>query len=128
MTKRSPGGDMKRPWLTRAGLATFLALILLIPAAAASAAPAGDGPPGFWWGTDSFPVSVPGSAPYRMPFLGGAYGGDIRGAGGRSDWPGCTGGFLAFSPLHAPPAPPHQPHAATAAAAGALRFTWRPRR
>jgi hypothetical protein len=36
-------------------------------ATAAQARPAGDGPPGFWWGTDSFPVTVPGSAPYSMP-------------------------------------------------------------
>jgi hypothetical protein len=34
--------------------------------------PDGDGPPGFWWGTDSLPVNVPGSAPYSMPYLGGA--------------------------------------------------------
>jgi len=31
-------------------------------AVTARAQPAGDGPPGFWWGTDSWPVSVPGSA------------------------------------------------------------------
>jgi hypothetical protein len=46
-------------------------------AAAAQALPGGDGPPGFWWGTDSFPVAVPGGVPYQMPFLGGAYGGYI---------------------------------------------------
>src|SRR5690348_8984449 len=46
-------------------------------AAAAQARPAGDGPPGFWWGTDSLPVTVPGRAPYQMPYLGGAYGGYI---------------------------------------------------
>ena len=90
---------MKRPWLTRTGLATCLALILLIPAAAASAAPAGDSPPGFWWGTDSFAVSVPGSAPYSMPFLGGAYGGYIGMTGNWAYWLGCSGQehFLAFS-------------------------------
>src|ERR1700724_2053595 len=103
MTKRSHGGDMKRPWLTRAGLATCLALILLIPAAAASAAPAGDGPPGFWWGTDSFPVSVPGSAPYSMPFLGGAYGGYIGMTGNWAYWLGCSGQehFIAYSATNA---------------------------
>jgi hypothetical protein len=41
----------------------------------------GDGPAGFWWGTDSWPVSVAGGAPYRMPYLGGAYGGYIGMAG-----------------------------------------------
>ena len=92
---------MKRSWLTRGGLAACLALILLIPATAASAAPAGDGPPGFWWGTDSFPVSVPGSAPYSMPFLGGAYGGYIGMTGNWAYWQGCKGGFIAFSATNA---------------------------
>ena len=87
---------MKRSWLTRGGLAASLALILLIPALAAQARPAGDGPPGFWWGTDSLPVSVPGSAPYRMPYLGGAYGGYIGMTGNWAYWQGCKGGFIAF--------------------------------
>src|SRR5271154_7634788 len=91
MTKRSHGGDMKRSCLARGGLTACLALILLIPATAALAAPAGDGPPGFWWGTDSFPVSVPGGAPYSMPFLGGAYGGGNRGARERGGWGGGRG-------------------------------------
>lgn len=34
---------------------------------AAGQLPAGDGPPGFWWGTDSWPVNVPGSAPTTCP-------------------------------------------------------------
>ena len=34
--------------------------------------PAGKrGPPGFWYGTDSFPVTVSGSAPYSEPQIGG---------------------------------------------------------
>ena len=68
---------------------------------AAERLPAGDGPPGFWWGTDSFPVTVPGSAPYSMPFLGGAYGGYIGMTGSWSYWLGCKGGFLAFSSTNA---------------------------
>jgi len=94
---------MRRSWLTRGVLATGLALILLTPAAAASAAPAGDGPAGFWWGTDSFPVSVPGSAPYSMPFLGGAYGGYIGMTGNWAYWQGCSGSehFIAFSATNA---------------------------
>jgi hypothetical protein len=58
---------------------------------------AGDGPPGFWWGTDSLPVNVPGSAPYNMPYLGGAYGGYIGMTGNWAYWLGCRGGFIAFS-------------------------------
>src|SRR5579872_6603113 len=94
---------MKRRWLTRTGLATCLALALLIPAAAASAAPAGDAPPGFWWGTDSFNVSVPGQAPYSMPFLGGAYGGYIGMTGNWAYWQGCSGQehFIAYSSTNA---------------------------
>ena len=92
---------MKRSWLTRGGLAACLALLLVIPATAASAAPAGDGPLGFWWGTDSLAVSVPGSAPYKMPVLGGAYGGYIGMAGNWAYWLGCRGGFIAFSAANA---------------------------
>jgi hypothetical protein len=94
---------MKRSWLLRGGLAAGLALALLSPALAAQAGPAGDGPPGFWWGTDSLPVSVPGSAPYSMPYLGGAYGGYIGMTGNWAYWQGCSGGehFLAFSAANA---------------------------
>jgi hypothetical protein len=66
---------------------------------AAEQLPDGDGPPGFWWGTDSLPVTVPGSAPYSMPHLGGAYGGYIGMTGNWAYWLNCTGAehFLAFS-------------------------------
>ena len=100
---------MRRTWLA---MAACLALVLTTGGSAAASvtgragtaarlAPAGDGPPGFWWGTDSFPVSVPGSAPYRMPVLGGAYGGYIGMAGSWSYWLGCKGGFIAFSSANA---------------------------
>jgi hypothetical protein len=94
---------MKRSWLTRGVIAAGLALLVGIPATTASAAPAGDGPAGFWWGTDSFPVSVPGSAPYTMPFLGGAYGGYIGMTGNWAYWQGCSGSehFIAFSATNA---------------------------
>ena len=79
---------MKRAWLA---LAACIALALTSggvtsatvaagtgrAVTAAEQFPDGDGPPGFWWGTDSLPVTVPGSAPYSMPHLGGAYGGYI---------------------------------------------------
>jgi hypothetical protein len=66
---------------------------------AAGQLPAGDGPLGFWWGTDSLPVTVPGSAPYSMPYLGGAYGGYIGMTGNWAYWLNCTGAehFLAYS-------------------------------
>jgi hypothetical protein len=68
-------------------------------APAAQARAASDGPAGFWWGTDSLPVSVPGKAPYAMPYLGGAYGGYIGMTGNWAYWLGCKGEehFLAFS-------------------------------
>jgi hypothetical protein len=64
---------------------------------AARAEPLGDGPPGFWYGTDSWPVPVTGSAPYSEPSTGGAYGGYIGMTGSWSYWLGCKGGFLAWS-------------------------------
>jgi hypothetical protein len=89
-------------WRILAGLGTSTALLLLtglLSQTPASAAPAGDGPPGFWWGTDSLPVTVPGRPPYQMPFLGGAYGGYIGMTGNWAYWLGCAGQehFLAFS-------------------------------
>jgi hypothetical protein len=101
---------IKRSWRALAGLGGCMALLLitglLTPASATAAtaaravttAPAGDGPPGFWWGTDSFPVTVPGRAPYQMPYLGGAYGGYIAMTGNWAYWQGCRGGFIAVSP------------------------------
>jgi hypothetical protein len=64
-------------------------------ASAAVAAPAGDGPPGFYYGTDSLPVSGTGSAPYKEPVTGGGYGGYIGMAGNWARTVGCrTGNFL----------------------------------
>jgi hypothetical protein len=99
---------MRRIWLA---LAACLTLVLAGGAAATAAtaanaaeqAPAGDAPPGFWWGTDSFPVTVPGTAPYSMPFLGGAYGGYIGMTGNWAYWLGCSGQehFIAYSSANA---------------------------
>ena len=78
---RSPRG-----WLTVVGVA---ALVLGLAAAANAPARAGarasrgreasrpsprgkPGPPGFWYGTDSFPVTVSGSAPYSEPRSAGS--------------------------------------------------------
>ncbi|MGH3177618.1 MAG: hypothetical protein ACRDPF_27550, partial [Streptosporangiaceae bacterium] len=93
---------MKRTWLA---LAAGLALVLTSAGAASATErlPAGDAPPGFWWGTDSFNVSVPGKAPYSMPFLGGAYGGYIGMTGNWAYWQGCSGQehFIAYSSANA---------------------------
>jgi hypothetical protein len=59
--------------------------------------PDGDSPLGFWYGTDSLPVTISGSAPYREPGIGGAYGGYIGMAGSWAYWLHCPGGFLAWS-------------------------------
>jgi hypothetical protein len=97
---------MRRSWLA---VAACLALVLTSGGTAAAAVTgtaaarlvAGDGPPGFWWGTDSWPVTVPGSAPYSTPRLGGAYGGYIGMTGSWAYWLGCKGGFIAFSSVNA---------------------------
>ena len=44
---------------------------------------------------------MPGSAPYKMPYLGGAYGGYIGMTGNWAYWQGCKGGFIAFSAANA---------------------------
>jgi hypothetical protein len=69
------------------------------PAAAASASDApttpaptlsaGDGPAGFWYGTDSSEVATTGPAPYREPAVGGAYGGYFGMIGNWATWQGC---------------------------------------
>ncbi len=60
-----------------------------------------DAPAGFWYGTDSLPVTITGTAPYREPGIGGAYGGYIGMAGSWSYWLHCPGGFLAWSATNA---------------------------
>ncbi len=61
------------------------------PAIARAASPDGDGPPGFWYGTDSWPVTVSGTAPYQEPAIGGSYGGYIGMAGNWAHRVGCHG-------------------------------------
>ncbi|MDQ2812153.1 MAG: hypothetical protein M3Z75_09815 [Actinomycetota bacterium] len=103
---------MKRTWIPlAAGLVLALALGGTATATvtagtsravtAAARQPAGDKPPGFWWGSDSFPIPVAGRAPYSMPRIGGSYGGYIGMTGSWSYWLGCRGGFIAFSATNA---------------------------
>ena len=74
------------------------AVAVAISVVGAVAASAGDGPAGFYYGTDSWNVSGTGSAPYHEPVIGGAYGGYIGMAGNWARWAGCrTGNFLAWS-------------------------------
>ncbi len=69
-----------------------------VSAAVAVSAQAGDSPAGFHYGTDSWPVSIIGPAPYRNPVIGGNYGGYIGMAGNWARVEGCkTGNFLAWS-------------------------------
>ena len=103
---------MRRSWLV---LEACMAFVLTIGVAAtametasaslaattAAMRPDGDSPPGFWWGTDSWPVKVTGPAPYSMPHLGGAYGGYIGMTGNWAHWLGCKGGFIAYSATNA---------------------------
>src|SRR5215472_18817243 len=76
----------------RLAAAAALGAVLITAAAAALGAPwawAGDRPAGFWYGTDSRTVTVPGSAPYRMPVIGGSYGGYIGMTGNWANLAGC---------------------------------------
>ncbi len=69
--------------------------------ATAATAAAGDTPAGFYYGTDSWPVSVTGSAPYHEPVIGGSYGGYVGMAGNWARMEGCTtGNFLAWAPAN----------------------------
>jgi hypothetical protein len=65
-------------------------------AARQAAVSAGDSPAGFWYGTDSHTITISGSAPYREPVIGGAYGGYIGMIGNWARWQGC-GGILVWS-------------------------------
>src|SRR3984885_11940277 len=92
---------MKRTWLALAGCAalTLASAVTGVTVAATGASAAsvatqrsdGDGPPGFWYGTDSLPVTVSGSAPYSEPDIGGAYGGYIGMTGNWAYLLGCRG-------------------------------------
>jgi hypothetical protein len=66
-------------------------LLAIVPAARA------DSPPGFWNGSDSWPVPVGGAHPYSEPRIGGTYGGYIGMIGSWEWWLGCHGAFLAWS-------------------------------
>ncbi|HEY8043854.1 MAG TPA: hypothetical protein VIF35_06305, partial [Streptosporangiaceae bacterium] len=64
----------------------------------AAMAPAADSPSGFYYGTDSWPIAINSSPPYREPDIVGnpVYGGYIGMAGNWARWSGC-GGNIAWS-------------------------------
>ncbi|MGA2825855.1 MAG: hypothetical protein ABSF03_07015 [Streptosporangiaceae bacterium] len=72
-----------------------------VSAAASAARPNGDSPAGFWYGTDSLPIKISGSAPYQEPKIGGRYAGYIGMTGSWAVWLGCRGGFTAWSGTNA---------------------------
>jgi hypothetical protein len=97
--------------ITAAALATGPIIVgsaLAAPAASKApaalktpAVPSGDSPKGFTYGTDSWPVSGTGGAPYHEPVTGGSYGGYIGMAGNWARMEGCkTGNFLAWAPAN----------------------------
>ena len=100
---------MKRPRpaiATVSALTLGLALVMTMAGAArggaeltAAAAPAAaaDHPAGFWYGTDSWPITISGKAPYAEPRIGGPYGGYIGMIGNWAIWVRGCGGRLAWS-------------------------------
>jgi hypothetical protein len=100
-TIRSRG--LRRPaWLlgvSGVAIAGVAALAVALPQALAGPASpgttarvsSGDSPAGFWYGTDSTYIPIPGSNPYQEPAIGGAYGGYMGMIGNWANWKGCRG-------------------------------------
>jgi hypothetical protein len=90
-------------WRARRGAARILvaaSAVTLLSGVTASAAMAhsatsgprvsfGDGPSGFWYGTDSTTINMGSSKPYQTPAIGGYYGGYIGMAGNWAYREGC---------------------------------------
>jgi hypothetical protein len=65
-------------WLPRIFTALGVsALVLGVAGAANAGLSSTDRPGGFLYGTDSWPIPVPGTGPYQEPVLGSPYGGYI---------------------------------------------------
>jgi hypothetical protein len=74
--------------------AAVAAAVSLAPQATASPQSSirpADEPSGFWYGTDSNYISIPGPAPYKEPAIGGSYGGYMGMVGNWAAWQGCHG-------------------------------------
>jgi hypothetical protein len=89
-----------------AGLFAVAAAVgLAVPAVAApasAAAPAVTPGTGFVYGTDSWPMTVTGTGPYKEPVIGSNYGGYMGMAGNWARTEGCkTGNMYAWTPVNA---------------------------
>jgi hypothetical protein len=97
----------RRQWLRRRGLGRAVgvaglgvAICALLAAAAgagsadAATRSAADATTGFVGGTDSNYIAIPGPAPYKMPAIGGSYGGYIGMVGNWANWRGCHGAVV----------------------------------
>lgn len=84
-----------------AGLALAGLLLAALALAGPATARADDSPPGFWYATDSWPVSPGGHGPYQEPVIGGSYGGYIGMVGSWEWWLGCRQAFIAWSNTNA---------------------------
>ena len=71
------------------GLLGVCALAVPLALVGATSAAAGDTPAGFLYGTDTRQVTISGSAPYRIPVIGGYYGGYIGMTGNWAILTGC---------------------------------------
>jgi hypothetical protein len=107
--RHPPGHGEFRRRTARLLVVTGIAALLSAAAAVALAAPSSPGgqgrgvvarkasagataaasPAGFWSGTDSGTITIPGRAPYREPVIGGPYGGYIGMAGNWANLAGC---------------------------------------
>jgi hypothetical protein len=63
------------------------------------ATPRGDGPAGFWYGTDSRQITIPGSVPWQEPVIGGNYGGYMGMAANWANLEDCHK-IVVFSPTN----------------------------
>lgn len=74
---------------TTALLSAAAAVAVAAPSWVSAGAAAGGSPAGFWSGTDSRTLTIPGSAPFHEPVIGGPYGGYIGMAGNWASLAGC---------------------------------------
>lgn len=74
--------------IVRTGLAVLLGAVAALVTTAPAVA--GDGPAGFWYGTDSTTITISGTAPYREPVIGGSYGGYVGMLGNWANLTGCN--------------------------------------